>query len=162
LEGKEKSRSVYLPEGCDWYDFWIGRRYAGGQTVLADAALDTMPLFVRAGAFVPMGPEVQSTEDKVDSPIELRIYPGQDGSFIYYEDAGDGYEYEKGELFRSNGRNSPGNSYSASVQALVRGCSNVSSSPSSWWVKGWVAGCKQPGSPRSSSNTTEMNKKSLS
>ncbi|XEC93023.1 TIM-barrel domain-containing protein [Paenibacillus tarimensis] len=98
VEVSDRTRSVYLPEGCDWYDYWTGRRYEGGQTIKANATLDTMPLYVRAGAIVPMGPEVQSTEDKVDSPIELRIYPGQDGSFIYYEDAGDGYEYEKGEF----------------------------------------------------------------
>lgn len=96
LEVSEKSRSVYLPEGCDWYDFWTGRRYTGGQTIRARASLDTMPLFVRAGAIVPMGPEVQYTEEGTDSPIELRIYRGQNGNFTYYEDAGDGYEYEKG------------------------------------------------------------------
>lgn len=96
MNGSEKVRAVYLPEGCDWYDFWTGWRYRGGQTILAQATLDTMPLFVRAGAIVPMGPEIQSTEEETDSLIELRIYPGKDGSFIYYEDAGDGYEYEKG------------------------------------------------------------------
>ncbi|KRF10207.1 glycoside hydrolase [Paenibacillus sp. Soil766] len=96
LEVSEKSRFVYLPEGCDWYDFWTGRRYTGGQTIRARASLDTMPLFVRAGAIVPLGPEVQYTEEGTDSPIELRIYRGQNASFTYYEDAGDGYEYEKG------------------------------------------------------------------
>ncbi len=96
MDVSERQRAVYLPEGCDWYDFWTGSRYSGGQTIQANATLDTMPLFVRAGAIVPLGPEVQSTEEEADSPIELRIYPGKDGSFIYYEDAGDGYEYEKG------------------------------------------------------------------
>lgn len=96
LENTQKSRSVYLPEGCKWYDFWTGTGYEGGQVVEADAPLDIMPLFVKAGSIIPMGPEVQHTGEKPGAPLELRIYPGADGSFTLYEDEGDGYAYEKG------------------------------------------------------------------
>ncbi|AHG01419.1 glycoside hydrolase (plasmid) [Halostagnicola larsenii XH-48] len=97
LEGRAKAREVYLPAGTDWYDFWTGERYDGGQTILADAPIEKLPLFVRAGSLLPMGPVVQHTADRIDAPWELRIYPGRDGSFALYEDAGDGYEYEDGE-----------------------------------------------------------------
>ena len=58
LDGVSKTRPVYLPKGSDWYDFWTGQRYAGGQTIYADAALDTMPLYVRSGSIVPIGPDI--------------------------------------------------------------------------------------------------------
>lgn len=90
------SRSVYLPEGTTWIDFWTGKPYPGGQTVEAATPLDRLPLFVRAGSIVPMGPVVRYAAEKPADPIELRIYPGADGSFTLYEDQGDGYAYEKG------------------------------------------------------------------
>ena len=96
LEGVGKTRPVYLPTGSDWYDFWTHQRYAGGQTLIADAALDTMPLYVRAGSIIPIGPDVQYTDERPDAPIELHIFPGQDGSFTFYEDEGDNYNYEHG------------------------------------------------------------------
>lgn len=96
LAGVSKSRAVYLPAGCEWYDFWTDRRLAGGQTVLADAPLDIMPLYVRAGAIVPMGPPRQHVDDRPDAPVELHLYPGCNGSFQLYEDEGDGYNYEQG------------------------------------------------------------------
>ncbi|MCU4972279.1 DUF5110 domain-containing protein [Halobacteria archaeon AArc-m2/3/4] len=96
LSGKAKAREVYLPEGTEWYDFWTGERYDGGQTILADAPLEKVPLFVRAGSILPMGPIVQHTDENPDAAWELRVYPGRDGSFELYEDAGDGYEYEDG------------------------------------------------------------------
>ncbi len=89
------SRSVYLPAGCKWIDFWTGKTYAGGQTIEAAARLQTIPLFVRGGSIIPFAPPMQSAMEK-DDPIELRVYPGADGSFNFYEDQGDGYEYEKG------------------------------------------------------------------
>jgi alpha-D-xyloside xylohydrolase len=98
LEEVEKTRSVYLPSGSDWYDFWTGKRYAGGQTVSADAPLETMPLYVRSGSIVPIGPEIQFTGDQPDAPIELWVYPGQDGGFTLYEDEGDNYDYEQGSF----------------------------------------------------------------
>ncbi len=96
LAETRKTRSVYLPVGCDWYDFWNGQRYAGGQTIDADAPLDKLPLFVRAGSLLPLGLEVQCSWEQPDAPWELRIYLGANGAFDIYEDAGDGYGYEQG------------------------------------------------------------------
>jgi alpha-D-xyloside xylohydrolase len=101
LNGVRKSRSVYLPQGADWYDFWTGKRYAGGQTIIADAPLEMMPLFVRSGSILPIGPDIQHTGEGKDTPIELYIYPGQDGHFTLYEDEGDNYNYEKGSFART-------------------------------------------------------------
>ena len=91
------TRQVYLPTGSDWYDFWTGRRFSGAQTVEADAPLEILPLFVRAGSIVPFGPDIQSTaEARRNFPLLLRIYQGQDASFTLYEDEGDTYNYENG------------------------------------------------------------------
>jgi alpha-D-xyloside xylohydrolase len=89
------SRPVYLPAGADWYDFWSGERQAGGETVSVAAPLDRIPLAVRAGSILPLGPEIEYTGQASD-PIELRIYPGADGDFTLYEDEGDSYRYEQG------------------------------------------------------------------
>ena len=96
LAGTEKLRSVYLPEGCGWFDFWTGEQYEGGQYIDAEAPLEIMPLFVKSGSIIPLGPKVQHTGEGVNAPYELRIYPGSDGEFIMYEDEGDNYNYEKG------------------------------------------------------------------
>jgi alpha-D-xyloside xylohydrolase len=98
LEGVEKMRPVYLPSGSDWYNFWTGKRYTGGQTISADAPLETIPLYVRSGSIVPIGPEIQFTGDQLGAPIELWVYPGQDGAFTLYEDEGDNYNYEQGNF----------------------------------------------------------------
>jgi alpha-D-xyloside xylohydrolase len=90
-----KTRSVYLPSGTSWTDFWTGKSYPGGQTIDAASPVATMPLFVRAGSTVPYGPDIEYAMEKSD-PIELRVYPGADGSFALYEDEGDNYNYEKG------------------------------------------------------------------
>lgn len=90
------SRSVYLPPAAGWYDFWTGKRLNGAQRVEAQAPIERIPLYVRAGSILPMGPEIEYANQKPDSPIELRIYPGADGSFDLYEDAGNGYEYKQG------------------------------------------------------------------
>jgi alpha-D-xyloside xylohydrolase len=90
------TRSVYLPGHGDWYDFWTGERVAGGQRIEAAALIDTLPLFVRAGSILPLGPVVQYASEKPANPIELRVYRGADGAFTLYEDKGDGYNYEKG------------------------------------------------------------------
>ncbi|HEY4931983.1 MAG TPA: glycoside hydrolase family 31 protein [Terriglobales bacterium] len=91
------SRSVYLPAGTTWYDFWTGASLKGGQTVVAAAPLETMPLYVRAGSIVPMGPELQYSSQKPANPIELRIYRGANGEFTLYADDDETYAYEKGE-----------------------------------------------------------------
>jgi len=91
------SRSVYLPPAVGWYDFWTGKQISGGQRHEAFAPLEKIPLYVRAGSIIPLGPEVQYAGEKPNDPIELRIYRGADGEFEIYEDAGDSYRYEQGE-----------------------------------------------------------------
>ncbi|MEJ5258851.1 MAG: TIM-barrel domain-containing protein [Anaerohalosphaeraceae bacterium] len=107
-EPRKQSRAVYLPAGTEWLDFWTGKTFAGGQTLEADAPIDKIPLYVRAGSIIPMGPFIQYAAEKPADPIELRIYPGADGSFVLYEDENDGYNYEKGAYstieFRWNDR----------------------------------------------------------
>jgi len=88
-------RSLYLPAGHDWVDFWTGKRLSGGQTVTAEAPIDRIPIYAKAGSIIPFGPEVQSASAKSD-PIDLRIYDGADGDFTLYEDEGDNYNYEHG------------------------------------------------------------------
>ncbi len=89
------SRSVYLPAGT-WYDFWRGSTTTGGTTSTASAPLSQIPIYVRAGSILPMGPMIQYATQSVD-PIEIRIYKGQNGSFTLYEDEGDTYDYENGQ-----------------------------------------------------------------
>ena len=89
------TRRMYLPK-ADWYNFWTGRRVEGGKMIDAAAPLDRMPLFVRAGSIIAMGPEVEYASEKPADPIEIRVYPGANGSFVLYEDEGDNYNYEKG------------------------------------------------------------------
>jgi alpha-D-xyloside xylohydrolase len=90
------ARSVYLPAGRDWYDFWTGRREGGGRTIDAPAPIDSLPLFVKAGSILPLGPVVTYAEEKPGAPVELRVYRGADGAFTLYEDDGNTYDYEKG------------------------------------------------------------------
>ena len=89
-------RRVYLPAGTVWHDFWTGKTFDGNTTITADAPIDRIPLLVRAGSIIPMGPFLQYSTEKPADPIELRIYPGADGQFSLYEDENDGYSYEKG------------------------------------------------------------------
>ncbi|MGO8767057.1 MAG: DUF5110 domain-containing protein, partial [Limisphaerales bacterium] len=90
------TRAVYLPSGTSWVDFWTGETLAGGQTVTANAPVNILPLYVRAGSIVPLGPVMQYATEKPADPIELRVYRGADGKFTLYEDENDGYNYEKG------------------------------------------------------------------
>ena len=91
-----KTATKYLPKGAVWYDFWTGKQYKGGQNVTIETAFDRVPMFVRAGSIVPMGPEMQYVGEKSWDNLELRVYPGADGQFVLYEDEGDNYNYEKG------------------------------------------------------------------
>ena len=91
-----KTASKYLPKGTRWYDFWTGKSYQGGQTITLQTALDRVPMFVRAGRILPLAPEMQYVGEKAWDQLEIRIYPGADGSFLLYEDEGDNYQYEKG------------------------------------------------------------------
>lgn len=97
---KARSRQVYLPTGADWYDFHTGERHAGGQELTAAAPLARMPLYVRAGSIVPVGPDIQYSSEKPGAPITLFVYTGADGSFELYEDDGLSYGYERGEFSR--------------------------------------------------------------
>lgn len=90
------SRSVYLPASPAWYDFWTGMKITGQHRVEASAPIDRIPLYVRAGSILPLGPQVEWAGQKPSDPIELRVYSGADGNFQLYEDAGDTYDYEKG------------------------------------------------------------------
>jgi alpha-D-xyloside xylohydrolase len=94
-EAGATSRRVYLPKG-QWYDFWTGRKVDGSTVIEAAAPLDRMPLYVRAGSIMPMGPDLEYAAEKPADPIELRVYTGADASFTLYEDENDNYDYEKG------------------------------------------------------------------
>jgi alpha-D-xyloside xylohydrolase len=87
--------NVYLPASASWYDFWTGKRFVGAQTTRVGAPLDKIPLMVKAGSIIPMGPFIQYSTERID-PIEIRVYPGADGEFTLYEDENDNYDYEKG------------------------------------------------------------------
>jgi alpha-D-xyloside xylohydrolase len=94
-EPQATTRNLYLPR-ARWYDFWTGVSIDGGRVIDAAAPLDRMPLYVRAGSLVPMGPDEEWSDQKPADPIELRIYPGADAELTLYEDENDTYNYEKG------------------------------------------------------------------
>jgi len=89
------SRRVYLPK-AKWYDFWNGAAVDGEKEITGEAPLDRLPLYVRAGSILPLGPDVEWSTEKAADPIELRVYRGADGAFMLYEDENDTYNYEKG------------------------------------------------------------------
>ena len=91
-----KSKETYLPAGTDWYDFWTGEKFAGGNKVNKQTPLDIIPLYIKAGSIIPIGPSVQYAEEKKWDTLEIRIYPGANGKFVLYEDENDNYNYEKG------------------------------------------------------------------
>jgi len=93
---RARSRTVYLPKGTLWYDLWTGQPMAGGQRISAPAPYDTLPVHVRAGSIVPVGPDLEYTDEKAADPITLYVYAGADGAFSLYEDDGTTYGYEKG------------------------------------------------------------------
>ena len=94
--GAIKTRELYLPKGADWIDFWTGETYVGGQTINKAAPIDIMPLYVKAGSILPIGPKVHYATEKKWDDLEIRVYPGADGEFTLYEDENDNYNYEKG------------------------------------------------------------------
>jgi alpha-glucosidase (family GH31 glycosyl hydrolase) len=91
------TKRVYLPAGTDWYDYWTHKRFPGGQTVTADASIDKLPLFVRAGSIIPLGGEVESTAEK-QAIARIQIWPGANADFDLYQDDGRTYAYEKGDF----------------------------------------------------------------
>lgn len=92
-----RSRAIYLPQGYGWYDFWSGIFFQGGQSIQVPAPPESIPLFIKAGSIIPLGPELQYTSEKPADPIRLMIYAGADGRFDLYEDEGVNYHYEHGE-----------------------------------------------------------------
>jgi alpha-D-xyloside xylohydrolase len=92
---KARSRSVYLPAGT-WYDFWSGEAVAGGRAIDLTVPYDSIPVHVRAGAILPIGPDVQYTGEKPSDPITVYVYAGANGRFDLYEDDGASFAYEKG------------------------------------------------------------------
>jgi len=93
----KKTRKVYLPKSTNWYDFWTGELIPGGQTIDAPATIETLPLYIKAGSIVPMGPYLQYATEKAADPIELRVYTGANADFVLYEDENDTYNYERGK-----------------------------------------------------------------
>jgi alpha-D-xyloside xylohydrolase len=91
-------RQVYLPRGDGWYDFWTGTFKAPGLRFMAPAPYESLPLFVRAGSILPMGPELQYAAEKPADPLTLWVYTGRDASFELYEDDGVSYGYERGQF----------------------------------------------------------------
>ena len=94
--GERCVKRIYLPAGCGWYDYWTESYYEGGQWILADAPLDRIPVFVKTGSVIPKKPFALSTEEQTGE-LTFNVYSGQNATFSLYEDAGDGYGYEKGE-----------------------------------------------------------------
>lgn len=93
----DETETVYLPEGSSWYAWDTKKLYAGGQTVSVQAPLDQIPVFLRAGSILILGPIQQFADEQIKPPLDVTVFPGADADFIWYTDAGDGYGYEKGE-----------------------------------------------------------------
>ena len=96
-EYQKYSRNVYFPKQKGWYDFYTGKHYAGGQTIVADAPYEKIPVFVPEGSILPIGPEMEWSDQKKPELIDLYVYAGKDGSYTLYEDEGTNYNYEKGK-----------------------------------------------------------------
>ncbi len=94
---KARSRSVYLPKACGWYDFYTGEHHDGGHTITASAPYERIPVFVPEGAIIPFGPAMEWSDEKPAELINLYVYAGRDGKFQIYEDEGTNYNYEKGK-----------------------------------------------------------------
>lgn len=94
---KMRSREVYLPQQCGWYDLYTGERHDGGRTITAPAPYERIPVFVPEGAILPFGPAMEWCDEKPAELINLYVYAGRDGSFRLYEDEGTNYNYEKGK-----------------------------------------------------------------
>jgi alpha-glucosidase/alpha-D-xyloside xylohydrolase len=94
VEKGANSRRLYLPAGT-WYDWWTNERLTGGRWINCPVDLTTLPLYVRAGAIIPLDPIRQFTSEKVSQPTTLQVYPGADGSFTLYEDDGSSLDYQR-------------------------------------------------------------------
>ena len=99
---KARQREVYLPKGNGWYDFYTNKFISGGQKMIADAPLEQMPIYVKEGAIVPFGPDMQYTNEHPADPLTIYVYTGKDASFTLYEDEATNYNYEKGSFATIN------------------------------------------------------------
>lgn len=98
VESGKKKQNVYLPDDkIKWVDFWTGKILDGGNFIETDITLDYIPLFVKSGSILPLGPVMQYVDEQKNPPLEIRIYPGADGEYVLYEDEGDNYNYENGD-----------------------------------------------------------------
>ena len=95
-----RSRSVYLPAGASWYNYYTGEKSTGGKTVDVEAPVTQIPLFIKAGSLIPTGPVTQYVDEKPDAPLTVNVYTGADGSFSLYEDDGVSNAYVKGGFTR--------------------------------------------------------------
>ena len=93
---QKKSSNVYLPAGAAWYDFWTKQKHAGGQHIDVQTSIDMIPLYIKAGSIVPLGQKVQYANEKSWDSLELHVFPGENGSFLLYEDEFDNYNYQEG------------------------------------------------------------------
>ena len=92
----KKTAVKYLPKGADWYDYYTGQRYRGGQDVTIETSIDRVPMFVKAGSILPLAPVMQYAGERKWDQLDVVVYPGADATFTLYEDEGDNYNYEKG------------------------------------------------------------------
>ncbi len=97
VEYEQREKDVYLPEG-EWFDFWTNEKIEGGKVVTAQAPLDQIPLYVKAGSIVPFGPKLQYATEPTTEPTHLRVYPGKDATYTLYFDDGESYNYEQGQF----------------------------------------------------------------
>jgi len=97
-EYKAIKRTVYLPANNDWYDFYTGEFYTGGQNIEISVSYDKIPLFVKAGSIIPIGPEIEYTSQKSSPDLTLLVYEGNNCQFKLYEDEDVNYNYEKGSF----------------------------------------------------------------
>ena len=96
VEKGATSRRLYLPRG-HWFDFWTSERHDGGREIERAVDLETLPLFIREGAILPLGPVKQYVNEKIDAPLTITIYPGADGECLFYEDDGISFNYRRGD-----------------------------------------------------------------
>ncbi|MEJ2008203.1 MAG: glycoside hydrolase family 31 protein [Acidobacteriota bacterium] len=122
------SREVYLPAGTDWYNYWTRERLHGGQTIRAEAPIDILPLFVRAGSIVPNGAPILSAKEP-QKIAKIQVYPGADAGFDLYDDDGVSYAYEKGEYHLTELR------WNDAQRKLTRGGQKAAPEASSWPVE---------------------------
>lgn len=102
-ENNVSSWRTYLPScKAGWYDFWSGKKYDGEQYIDAPVTIERIPVFVKGGTLLPVGPDKQYTAEQTGKPMGIQIYPGADASFCLYEDEGNNYNYEKGDYSRIN------------------------------------------------------------